>query len=228
MQTGEFDPVYRLMRLIHSRPDAYLCECVVEVLTESNCRSLGTGGQITRAWDLLMMLVNLYQFTGEWKDMLLSYFVAAMLSNVDKEIQWRAKICIIRLCNSWRATWDEFPSTDTVEAYLTASSSRTHYFGASVAEVMLKEELIGEPFDSKVAVPRFLRLLFARLDEIGAAKTEGIFRQPGNKQDEDELVDAINGGELNINCTHVATVASLTKRWLRELQEPFFFTRWSR
>jgi hypothetical protein len=89
----------------------------------------------------------------------------------------------------------------------------------SLAEISFKEELKNIARDPDVVVPNFVRVLFRRLIETKATSTEVLYRIPGRKREENEIVEQVNAGSSEFGECSITTLASLTKRFFRDTHD---------
>lgn len=89
-------------------------------------------------------------------------------------------------------------------------------FGASIYEQIWNQRrtLLRLP------IPFYLYIMSKMLIEKGAEHVEGIFRLPGNMKLVEETADHLNKGENTLDHLGVHDLASLLKKWVRELPDP--------
>jgi hypothetical protein len=216
LDTAADFPLFTIFKLVDANSESLSFEFALQALTESN--SVVPTDSVLRAWNLLILAVDRYPFCPEHKKILLSYFLGASLPAVDRAIREKALMCIVRISLTRPDPCDAPDSPDEAASYLAGCVSTKPLFGVSVAEVLCKEELAGVAHVR--CVPAILRLFVQRLLEAGAREREGVFRVSGSQEEVDRLITVIDGGDWGFPATRLATTASLTKRWFRELQEP--------
>lgn len=74
--------------------------------------------------------------------------------------------------------------------------------------------------DDEFLVPIILKKFIKAMLSLNALETVGIFRIPGEKAAEDRIAEDINNGNWEEPSATVSTLASITKRFVRELQDP--------
>ena len=89
-------------------------------------------------------------------------------------------------------------------------------FGSSIYEMMWNQRL-KEP---KLPIPFIEYYMADFLLKRGAAHTEGIFRLPGNLKKVDDMAIGTNDGKDMISGAALNDIASLFKKWFRELPNP--------
>ena len=89
-------------------------------------------------------------------------------------------------------------------------------FGASIYEMMWNQRT-KEP---KLPIPFIEYYMATFLLKLGAANTEGIFRLPGNLKKVDEMAKGTNNGKDMISGAPLNDIASLFKKWFRDLPNP--------
>jgi len=89
-------------------------------------------------------------------------------------------------------------------------------FGASIYE-MLWNQRLKEP---KLSIPFIIFYMSQFLLRRGAEKTEGIFRLSGNLKRVEEMAAGINDGKDCISAAPLHDIASLFKKWFRDLPDP--------
>jgi hypothetical protein len=223
VQANNAVSVGEIIRFADGNAVTLLPELAVQVLVESNSTRVGAES-ILRAWDLMMMLTERYAFPDQIYLVLRSYFLAAAaLPAVDLQIRQKATICLLRLRSGPRPTRDdvtmEFKDGSSPVEYMHSCTSMSRIFGVSLAEILFKEEVKNVARDPDVVVPKFVRVLFRRLIETKACSTEGLFRVPGAKREEDEIVKKVNAGDWEFGGCSITTLASLTKRFFRDMQD---------
>jgi len=217
LQTGDPAAVIDIIRFLDGNLAALLPEFAVQVLIESN--AVTPSSPTTHAWDLMMMLTYRYAFIDPIRSVLFSYFVAAASSNLDFNIQRRAVICILRLAAGPSSASPPVLKPDfSPRNYMIECSSMTRLYGVSLEEVLFKEEIHDLPRDPTFCVPGFVKMCFQKIIELKGTQTEGLFRVGGNSRTESEIVARVNVGLWEFPDTTIPDIASLTKRFFRDLQ----------
>lgn len=223
-----------------------LPECIYHLISLLDTTKATTS--VIQSWKLMMLVVGHFPITDRLSDDLIDFLVAAAgHDEVDDEIRFRSKICLCRLfCeNQLNFTWN--PEGQNNDNYIKASMSMTQLLGVSLGEILVKEEyrrFRKTDYDSgsykqinkslafsykredgdeiPVLVPLILKRLIKTMMSLNGINDEGIFRRVGDRKFEDQCVEDINNGYWEEISTQVITLSSITKRFLRELQDPLY------
>jgi hypothetical protein len=220
IETVADEAVGRIVRVLDGGQEKLRFKFAMGAVAESNVARLTDANReaVLRAWNLLMLAVERNEYSVEQKGLLLSYFVAAAVPDrgVDVQIQEKARICIIRICGGPK----DAPQVGSGAFLITRAIAPKRLFGVSVAEVLEKEATGGRALsDPEVVVPEILRDFVRGLIRLGAFNCEGIFRLSGSRADEDRFVASVDAGQWNFDCQNLHLLASITKRWLRDLSD---------
>ena len=168
-----------------------------------------------RFWELFLMMATIFPSTRNSEDWIKSYLANSSQSS-DVHIAMWAQFCYIRFCA--RCAIGQPLEYSAVRLAEIPQEPRTSVFlfGVSLYEIMWgqRRSLPNCP------VPVFLHQLAEAMFEAGAEKIEGIFRLPGNMRNVDRLAELANMGENIMNNIPLHDIASLLKKWVRELAEP--------
>ena len=218
-QQNDLQYVEQIVRLVEGNKNTLATECAFQLITETNCTTAHPG--IIRAWKLMMIVVGKYDISNPLRKYLRSYLIiAASSKSVSKEIRNYALICLIRLSAEGRLSF-QYQSGTPISGFFNSCTSLTQIFGVTLSEILAKEDIRGLMRDKDDhLVPQILMKLVAKMLELNAPNIEGIFRIPGNNIQETEMAAQINSGDWEVSLNHVHTVASLTKKFVRELQDP--------
>jgi hypothetical protein len=225
IDTGSGEAIAQILRLVDSNLTSLTFECAVQLLTESNSSDFNDDSRdfVLRAWDLFLVFSERYEFSGEQRIFLLSYFLCATSPEVNPSIQQAATLCILRVHpRSGDRKIRDVP--DPIFPYVVSCTSPKHLFGVSIAEALYKEELVYGRDNSGVTVPRFLKKLCHRLFECGGHRTEGTIRRGSSKKEEENIVIRLNNGHWDLNLDDPIMIAVLMKRWVRQTYDPLLPT----
>ena len=222
--------VGRIITLVDKDRRGLLNECVAQVITEANSNAKKAGAvDMTRAWELLMLITARYTFEDDWKERLTSFFIAAAGSErVEPTIRSMALICLFRLHSEepFKLTWEPSKSGAGLIGYVEGCCSMTKLFGVTLEEVLEKEKVRGivssDSCDS--LVPVVLQKIIAKALSLGAANVEGPLRIPGSTDDRKKAAQMIDSGIWRVDVTYVHTALSLFLEFIRNLQEPLIPT----
>jgi hypothetical protein len=222
VNTGSLECISQIVRYVDPQQSDLVLECAVQVLTKAN--SLTIGPAVVRAWELFMLLTAKYSFPEPSRSQFLSFFLqAAVVSRGTEEIRIRAMICILRIASGTASKLNtDYPLEDVnfVPNFFKDSTSLTVRFGVGLAEVIEKERSMDIVHDKEICVPQILIELVELLIAKQALEEEGIFRVPGNHQMVKDAVIDINSGSYDLTKLDKLALASLTKRFIRDLPDP--------
>ena len=218
-----------IISLVDKDQSNLLGECVAQAITEANSNAKRSGNiDMTRAWELLMILTARYDFDDTWKQRLTSFFVTAAGSDrVEPTIRSMSLICLFRLCaeEPFKLTWEPSKSGAGLVGYVEGCTSMTKLFGVTLEEALEKEKARGiTGSDSGKLVPVILEKIIAKAVGLGAANVEGPLRIPGSTDDRKKAAQMIDSGLWRVDVTFVHTALSLFLEFIRSLQDPLLPT----
>ncbi|OHS96808.1 RhoGAP domain containing protein [Tritrichomonas foetus] len=217
--------VEQMIRLIDGNKQILIPECAFQLITETN--NISNNSLTIRAWKLMMIFVGRYEIPEPFKTILRSYFIiASSHEEVYREIREISTICLIRITSENLLPFQYTPGTPA-GTYIECCTSLTQIFGVSLSEILAKEDIRSGSRRNKddPLVPQILRKLVGKMLELNAPKIEGIFRIPGDNAQEVAMAQQINSGDWEVSLSFIHTVASLTKKFVRELQDPLIPSR---
>ncbi|KAL9656490.1 hypothetical protein ABK040_005254 [Willaertia magna] len=95
----------------------------------------------------------------------------------------------------------------------------TKVFSTSLEEVVQREQLLINDDNDDYKIPLIVNECIQVLEEN--ANKEGIFRVPGSQEEIDSIVKKVDSGKhVNLRQYPVNTIASVLKKYVRELPEP--------
>ena len=170
---------------------------------------------LARTWEMFLILATLFPSSDGCQIWIKSHIVRGMQAT-ERDIKMLCSFTYIRFTS--RCSIGE-PLKDFSDMYILEIPSHpktsTQIFGCSLYEIMWGQRR----YMPKCPIPFFLIQITKALIEKGATHREGIFRQPGNMKKVEEMVEASNSGEDVLSDASVDDLASLMKRWFRDMSE---------
>lgn len=214
----DVNSIPQFIQYIDGNPNMLIPEAAIQLLTETNSSVITP--RIRNAWKLFQIFISRYELPYQYKKIIRAYFsIAASQSDVSNEIKDNATLCMLRLsCTSQIKC--QYDSTSP-QYFISHLTSPTVIFGVSLPEILWKERMIdGRNKDNPNLVPKILRKLIGKLKQLNVFHTKEVFMRAGSVADEISAIQNINNGNWEIDDIDVYTVASITKQFFIQLQDP--------
>ncbi|KAJ3038608.1 hypothetical protein HDV00_000452 [Rhizophlyctis rosea] len=187
------------------------------------CKQLSknpNGDSIFRGWLLLCVVTIAFPPSKNFEDYLKT-FVQQHMGDTENQVDVLAKHCmkkLTRICKT--GPRGKTPSVSEIERAQDAPFSQ-NLFGETLEDIMKTEVEI----NPKAQLPRILPFLADAILHLNGARTEGIFRVPGDADMVTDLRCRIEKGNYDYNgITDPNVPSSLLKLWLRDLADPLIPT----
>ena len=170
---------------------------------------------LIKTWNLFLIISTIFPSTRNSENWIKSHLAHSM-NSTDREISNFARFTYIRFSSrcSIGIPYD-YDEKYILEIPFHPKTS-SFIFGVSLYEIMWGQR---RTFP-KCPIPYFLIQMINYLFKKGAKNKEGIFRLPGNLRKVDEMVIASNNGDNIFDEASLDDIASLMKRWFRDLADP--------
>lgn len=199
-----------LVRILEKEPKL-IDELFFQLIKQTNgCPSMEILGY---TWELFCIIATIFPCSKD-VEVWIQAHIASSISNEDTKIRLITTFTYIRFTSRC--------STNEVKQHVTDSYIKEipiHYrttnitFGVSLYELMWSQRRTMP----QVPLPYFLVQIIRALIEAGAFSREGLFHITGNIKMVNELERAINLGDVVLDTADVDDLASLLKRFFREL-----------
>ena len=159
-------------------------------------------------WKLFLIVCSLFAPSDKT---IAKYIAVYFQRNASGDVAELAQLCYIRLlCVT--------DITKNVMSIPEEALSGKLKFGVTITEQMFGQRNTYP----KLPIPFTLHRIISLLQKGGCEKFEGLFRLPGNKKVIDDVADKLNDGvdEIEASNLSVHDLASLLKKWIRELPNP--------
>ncbi|KAJ3054221.1 hypothetical protein HK097_002390 [Rhizophlyctis rosea] len=178
------------------------------------------GDSVFRGWLLLCVVSIAFPPSKNFEDYLKS-FVQQHMNEHENQVDVLAKHCmkkLLRICKT--GPRGKTPTAQEIERAQEAPFSQ-NLFGETLEDIM-KMELEINP---NAEMPRIMKFLADAILHLNGARTEGIFRVPGDADMVTDLRCRIEKGVYDYSgITDPNVPSSLLKLWLRDLADPLIPT----
>ena len=171
---------------------------------------------LVKTWQLFLIIVTYFPSTKNSETWIKSWF-SNNFKNSNEDVAHLAQFCYIRF-SARCAQGKPLETTDIGYVHKIPTEYQTGHrqFGASIYEQIWNQRRSVR----KLPFPYIVHHMAEQLLKKGAETREGIFRLPGNLKKVDEMADATNIGRDAISSADINDVASLFKKWFRDLPDP--------
>jgi hypothetical protein len=171
---------------------------------------------LQRTWELFLIVVTLFPSTRDSEQWIKSHF-SRNINHEDLTIRCLAQFCYIRFAA--RCAIGE-PLQNAPIGYIhsipTQFQTGHQQFGASIYEQIWNQRRSV----TRLPIPYILHHMAEHLLKKGCEQAEGLFRLPGNMKHVEEMAEATNNGRDAISQAAMHDIASLFKKWFRDLPDP--------
>jgi hypothetical protein len=168
-----------------------------------------------KTWELFLIVVTLYPSTKKAEPYIANHFLKS-LGTTNKTIASLANFCLIRFsarCAVGKPM--EVPNYSICHTIPEEHQICHIQFGASIYEQLWNQHR----FLRRFPIPMFLHRTSEILIGKGAEKVQGIFRLSGDMKRVQQIALEVNSGKDTITSGDVHVVASLFKKWFRDLPD---------
>lgn len=171
---------------------------------------------LTRTWELFLIIVTYFPSTKNSEVWIKSHF-SREFHNPDENIASIAQFCYIRF-SARCAVGKVLETTDIGYTQKIPTEYKTGHrqFGASIYEQLWNQRRSVR----KLPFPYIVHHMAEQLLKKNAEEKEGIFRLAGELKHVDEMAVATNLGRDVVSAAPINDVASLFKKWFRDLPDP--------
>ena len=171
---------------------------------------------LVKTWQLFLIIVTYFPSTKNSETWIKSWF-SHNFKNENENVAQLAQFCYIRFAARC-AQGKPLETTDIGYVHKIPTEYQTGHrqFGASIYEQIWNQRRSVR----KLPFPYIVHHMAEQLLKKGAETKEGIFRLPGNLKKVDEMAEATNIGRDAISSADINDVASLFKKWFRDLPDP--------
>ena len=171
---------------------------------------------LVKTWQLFLIIVTYFPSTKNSETWIKSWF-SHNFKDENEDVAQLAQFCYIRFAARC-AQGKPLETNDIGYVHKIPTEYQTGHrqFGASIYEQIWNQRRSVR----KLPFPYIVHHMAEQLLKKGAETTQGIFRLPGNLKKVDEMAEATNIGRDAISGSGIHDVASLFKKWFRDLPDP--------
>jgi hypothetical protein len=171
---------------------------------------------LKKTWELFLIVVTFFPSTKNSEVWIKSHF-SQNIRDDNWHIAQLAQFCYIRFsarCAIGKPL-ESYPPGYIQQIPAQFQSGRKQ-FGSSLYEQIWNQRRSVQ----KLPIPYILHHMSEHMLKKGCEETEGLFRLPGNLKKVDEMADETNRGRDAISAAPMNDIASLFKKWFRDLPDP--------
>ena len=172
---------------------------------------------LKKTWELFVIVVTVFPSTRNSEVYIKSHMASESKSS-NEEVAQLASFAYIRF-SARCAIGKEMDTSQEIGLYQKIPAQVNmgrKIFGASIYEQIWNQRRSMK----RLPIPFILHHMADNLFRKNANQVEGIFRLPGNLKKIDEIADELNQGRDSLSSASVHDLASLMKKWFRDLPDP--------
>jgi hypothetical protein len=173
-------------------------------------------GWLQRTWELFLIVVTFFPSTQNSEKWIKSHF-SRNTQHPIPAIANLAQFCYIRF-SARCATGQPLQNAPVgyIQSIPTQFQTGRQQFGSSIYEQIWNQRRSVR----KLPIPYIVHHMADHMLRKGCEQTEGLFRLPGNLKNVEEMAAATNAGRDAIAPAPMNDIASLFKKWFRDLPDP--------